>query len=68
MKNVTDNFTVEEIFLILSCNTNNKGSAVQILKTYLNDDAGMNEIIQHSIDKLQKVSEQDFIELISYQI
>lgn len=68
MKNVTNNFTVEEIVLIQSCNTNNKDSAVHILRTYLNDDASMNEIIRHSIDKLQKVSEQDFIELINYQV
>lgn len=68
MMNVTDNFTVEELVLIKSCNTNNKGSAIHILETYLNMDAVMDEIIQHLIDKLQNVPEQDFIELINYPI
>lgn len=68
MMNVTDNFTVEELVLIKSCNTNNKGSAIHILETYLNMDAVMDEIIQHLIDKLQNVPEQDFIKLINYPI
>lgn len=72
--NVIDNFTLEEIYLVKSCNTNRKDSTIQILKKYLiekyvnNYDAGMIEIIHNTLDKLQKLQEQDFIELIDYPI
>ena len=72
--NVADKFTLEEIILVKSCNTKRKDSAILILKKYLmekyinNYDAGMTEIIHHTFDKLQKLPEQDFIELIDYPI
>lgn len=72
--NVIDNFTLEEIYLVKSCNTNRKDYAIQILKKYLmekyvnNYDSSMIEIIHNTLDKLQKLQEQDFIELIDYPI
>lgn len=71
---ITSKFTLEEIYLIKSCNTNRKDSVIQVLKGYLmenyvnNYDAAMTEIIHNTLGKLQNLPEQDFIELIDYPI
>ena len=81
---ITSKFTLEEIYLIKSCNTKRKDSAIRILKRfkkeiqilnryrmekYVNNyDAGMAEIIHNTLGKLRDLPEQDFIELIDYPI
>lgn len=62
-------FTLEEIYIFKTCNTTNKNKSIQVLKTYLNtDDSAMKEMVQSVIDKLHKVTEQEFLELINYPV
>ena len=62
-------FTLEEIYIFNTCNTTNKNKSIQVLKTYLNtDDSAMKEMVQSVIDKLHKVTEQEFHELINYPV
>ena len=63
------NFTLEEIYIFKTCNTTNKNKSIQVLKTYLNtDDSAMKEMVQSVIDKLHKVTEREFLELINYPV
>lgn len=64
-----DKFTIEEIMLIKSCNTKDKDKAVLILKSYLKDvGSEMAETIRNTIDKLQELNQEDFLEAANYPI
>ncbi len=64
-----DKFTIEEIMLIKSCHTKDKDKAILILKSYLKDvGSEMAETIRNTIEKLQKLSQEDFLEAVNYPI
>jgi len=69
---MSEKFTIEEIMLIKSCNTKNKDKVVLILKSFLKDvkDVGseMAETIRNTIDKLQELNQEEFLEAADYPI
>ena len=62
-------FTLEEIYILKTCHTTNKDKSIQVLKTYLNTgDFAITEIAQSVINKLRKMTEQEYLELINYPV
>ncbi|MCI8774746.1 MAG: hypothetical protein HFI50_12620 [Lachnospiraceae bacterium] len=62
-----NDFTLEEIYLIKSCDSDNKSGVIKELEKYLNHvDAGMEEIIHNALDKLYEITDKEFIDLRNY--
>lgn len=66
---ITDKYTLEEICLIKICNTHDKDMAVQLLQTYLdNVPSKVVEIINQLVNKLQRLSDEEFVEIVTYPL
>lgn len=66
--NIMDKFTLEEIYLVKTCNTHDRNMAVHLLQTYLNHvPSQMARDIIHLLDKLETLSDEEFAEIITYQ-
>lgn len=60
-------FTLEEIYLIKSCDSDNKSGVIKELEKYLNHvDSDMKEIIHNTLDKLYGISDMEFTDLRNY--
>ncbi len=67
--NITDKFTLEEIYLIKTCNTHDKNMAIQLLQTYLNHvPPQVAEMIRNLLDRLRELSEEEFAEIVTYSV
>lgn len=69
MRDITQKFTLEEIYLIRSCNlrTPDKDRISSELKGYL-DLAGMKELVRGVIDKLEYVTGEELQNLWEYPL
>lgn len=66
--NIMDKFTLEEIYLVKTCNTHDRNMAVHLLQTYLGHvPQQMARDIIHLLDKLEMLSDEEFAEIITYQ-
>lgn len=62
-----NDFTLEEIYLIKSCDSDNKSGVIKELEKYLNYvDSDMKEIIYNALDKLHGISDKEFTDLRNY--
>ena len=62
-------FTIEEIYLIRSCNSKNKTKIIDVLEGYLKStDFGMVEMADNALAKLKDASDKEFLELINYPL
>lgn len=60
-------FTLEEIYLIKSCDSDNKFGVIKELGKYLNYvDSDMKEIVRNALDKLHGISDKEFTDLKNY--
>ena len=67
--NITDKFTLEEIYLIKTCNTHDKNMAIQLFQTYLDHVAPqMAEMIRNLLDRLRELSEEEFAKIVTYAV
>lgn len=61
------NFTLEEIYLIKSCDSDYGSGVIKELEKYLNYvDSDMKEIIHNALDKLHGISDKEFTDLRNY--
>lgn len=61
------NFTLEEIYLIKSCDSDDKSGVMKELKSYFKYvDSDMAEIINNALGKLSKLSDEAFADLRNY--
>ena len=69
MKDITSKFTLEEIYLIRSCNlkTPDKGRIRSELEGYL-DLSGMKEMVRGVIEKLEYVTGEELQNLWAYPL
>ncbi len=69
MNKTLNKFTLEEIYLIKTCNlkTPDRDRIIKELKGYL-DLAGMEEIIGKVLDKLEKATEKELQELWEFSL
>lgn len=64
-------FTITEIFLIKSCNTNNMKQCIKVLKGYSLVDFGDSDMkitIKNVLKKLQEMTTDEFIALRNYPL
>lgn len=62
-----NDFTLEEIYLIKSCDSDNRSGVIKELEKYLNYvDSDMKEIIHNALDKLHGISDKEFTDLRNY--
>lgn len=68
-KDITSKFTLEEIYLIRSCNLRipDKNRIRSVLEDYL-DLAGMKEVVRGVIDKLEYVTGEELQNLWEYPL
>ncbi len=68
MTNIIHKFTQEEIYLIRTCSkTLDKDSLIGQLKSYL-DLEGMEDTVRGSIDKIEKITEEELKELWEFPL
>lgn len=69
MSKILNKFTLEEIYLIRTCNlkTPDKDRIIDELKRYL-DLEGMEEIVGKALDKLEKITEKELQELWEFSL
>ena len=66
---ITDKFTLEEIYLVKTCNTHDKDMAFLLLQTYLSHVPWqMSKTILHLLDKLEVLTDEEFAEIVSFPV